>query len=247
MIPILHTLNDGSTMRAMNARELITYAPWQGNRILDSKHVDALETAIGGRCECLDSGYKLIIMREMDASDNIVENKYIIDGQHRAEVIKRGFKNNPFLDDFVVLITEKRVSGEAEAIAYFRALNHCKPIEWKMDPKLIINKYMEAFEKGCMQSRRVSFIRSDTKFPYLSASVLRTALEKEHERSPLSDEDVDVAMLTDKILEWNKAKIMEPISAALPKKLRERLEKGIGIGFVLAVDPMCPWIRINRV
>lgn len=243
---VLHSLNDGSVLRTMSARELITYSPWQGNRILDTKHVDALESAIGGHCECLDSGYKLIIMREMDASETIIENKYIIDGQHRAEVIKRGFKNNPFMDDFTVLVTEKRVRGEAEAISYFRALNHAKPIEWKVDPKLIINKYIEALETGFMQNKRVSFIRNDTKFPYLSASVLRTALEAEYARSPLSDEDADVVAFVEKVLEWNKAQILEPVPPSLSKKIRDRLEKGIAVGFVLAVDPTCPWIRINR-
>jgi hypothetical protein len=115
-----------------------------------------------------------------------------------------------------------------------------------MDPKLIVNKYVEALEKGCMQTKPVSFIRSDTKFPYLSSSVLRTALEKEHARVPLSDDDADVGKFVETILEWNKARLMEPISASLPKKVKERLEKGIGIGFVLAVDPTCAWIALNR-
>jgi predicted nucleic acid-binding protein len=246
MIPILHTLNDGSLLRKMTARELMTYSPWQGNRILDHAHVDSLEKSLNGHVELLDSGYKLVIMREIDASDAIIENKYIIDGQHRVEVLKREFKNNPFLDDFEVCVTEKRVSGEAEAIAYFRSLNHAKPIEWKMDPKLIVNKYVEALEKACMQTKRVSFIRSDTKFPYLSSSVLRTALEKEHARQQLSDDDADVAKFVENVLEWNKSKLLEPVPPTLPKKMRERLEKGIGIGFVLAVDTSCNWIRINR-
>ncbi len=246
MIPVLHTLHDGSVLRTMMARELTTYQPWQGNRILDHGHVDSLEKALNGHVELLDSGYKLVILREMDASDTIIENKYIIDGQHRAEVLKRAFKNNPFLDDFEVLVSEKHVSGEAEAIAYFRSLNHAKPIEWKMDPKLIVNKYVEALEKACMQTKRVSFIRSDTKFPYLSSSMLRTALEKEHVRQQLSDDDADVAKFVENVLEWNKSKLLVPIPPALPKKIRERLEKGIGIGFVLAVDPSCAWIRINR-
>jgi hypothetical protein len=246
MIPILHTLHDGSVLRTMTVRELMTYSPWQGNRILDHGHVDSLEKALNGHVELLDSGYKLIIMRELDASDTIIENKYIIDGQHRAEVLKRAFKNNPFLDDFEVCVSEKRVSGEAEAIAYFRSLNHAKPIEWKMDPKLIVNKYVEALEKSCMQTKRASFIRTDTKFPYLSSSVLRSALEKEHARQQLSDDDADVTKFVENVLEWNKTILLEPISSTLPKKTRERLEKGISLGFVLAVDPACAWIRINR-
>jgi hypothetical protein len=247
MIPILHTLNDGSVLRKMTARELMTYPPWQGNRILDHGHVDSLEQSLNGNVELLDSGYKLVILREIDASDTIIENKYIIDGQHRVEVLKRAFISNPFLDDFEVCVTEKHVSGEAEAIAYFRCLNHAKPIEWKMDPKLIVNKYVEALEKSCMQTKRVSFIRTDTKFPYLSSSVLRSALEKEHARQQLSDDDVDVRKFVENVLEWNKARLLEPISTStLPKKSRERIEKGIGIGFVLAVDPACHWIALNR-
>jgi hypothetical protein len=247
MIPILHTLNDGSVLRKMTARELMTYQPWQGNRILDHGHVDSLEKSLNGYVELLDSGYKLIIIREIDASDTIIENKYIIDGQHRVEVLKRAFISNPFLDDFELCITEKHVRGEAEAIAYFRCLNHAKPIEWKMDPKLIVNKYVEALEKSCMLTKRVSFIRSDTKFPYLSSSVLRLALEKEHVRQQLSDDDADVAKFVENVLEWNKAILIEPISTStLPKKIRERLEKGISLGFVLAVDPTCAWIALNR-
>jgi hypothetical protein len=242
---MLHRFNDGSGLYKMNARELITYQAWEGNRIIDSTHVKAIEDSLKGNYERLDFGFKLISIPDKDAAGNIIPKINIIDGQHRAEVLRNGFKNNPFMEDFVVLVSIKQVSNQTEAIAYFRELNHAKPIDWK-DPTMIINDYIEALTKGFMQTKRMSFIRNDTKFPYLSDKILRTALEKENERVALSYNKDDISKFVEKVQEWNNSQITDPVSVS-SKKAAERMEKAIGMGFVLAVDPTCAWIRACRI
>jgi hypothetical protein len=244
----LHTLCDGSVLRRMNARELITYSPWQGNRIMDTAHAESLESGLHGHYDHLDHLYKLITIRELDASDAIVEKIYIIDGQHRAAVISHGFRSNPLMDDFVVLVTIKRVASEAEAITYFKTLNRVKPIDWKDDPKLIVNKYVAALEeKFTVKKPRRVFIRTDTKFPYLSMTLLRAALEKECARSPLSDNDADVSRFVDAVDGWNTSMVTGgEVPTMVPRKERGRWEKAFGIGFVLAVDSECRWIETIR-
>jgi hypothetical protein len=230
----------------ISARQLITYTPWKGNRILDTKHKESIKASLRGRYNLLDHWFKLISIPESDAGGNVTEKIYIIDGQHRAEVLREAFISDPAMEDFHVVVSIKKVDNETEAIAYFRTLNHAKPIDWKTDPNMIINEYIEALAKAFAQTRRTSFIRSDTKFPYLSFKVLRTALEKEHERLPLSELKDDIEQFVERVTEWNTANITETTPSSASKKEQERREKAVATGFMLAVDPSCEWIQACR-
>ena len=42
----------------------------------------------------------------------------------------------------------KRVADEEGAIAFFNAVNKCKPQLWKVDPTLLVNKYVAALTDG---------------------------------------------------------------------------------------------------
>jgi hypothetical protein len=244
---ILHTLNDGSVLGLMSARQLISISAWNGNRILDKTHKESIKVSLNGKYTLLDHGYKLISVPEIDAGGNTTEKIYIIDGQHRAEVLREAFLSDPAMDDFTVVVSLKKVTDEMEAIAYFRTLNHAKPIDWKSDPKMIVMEYIETLTKAFAMTRRTSYIREDTKFPYLSYKVLRTALEKEHERKPLSEKKQDIEQFVVRVLEWNADKITEPVPPTLSKKVQERIQRAAATTFMLAVDPSCPWIQACRV
>ena len=41
----------------------------------------------------------------------------------------------------------KQVEDEEEAIAFFNAVNNCKPQIWRLEPNLILNKYISALTK----------------------------------------------------------------------------------------------------
>jgi hypothetical protein len=245
----IYTFNDGALLAFISARQLITYPVWNGNRVLDTKHKDSIKELVKGEYKKLDRLYSLVGITETDAVGNKTEKWYINDGQHRAEVIREAFLSNPTMEDFQVLVTFKRVTNETEAIMDFRILNHAKPIDWKTDRNVIINEYILALVKAFSRETRrtpISFIREETKFPYLSFKVLRTALENEFKREPLSESKESIAQFVERVIEWNVAKITESISSSASKKEQERYEKAIATRFMLAVDPACPWIQACR-
>ena len=144
MSNILHTLSDGTLLKKISAKELIKINVWKGNRIIDINHVKNIKEKIGNKIEILDNGYKIVKIIEKDAGNNDIEVSYLVDGQHRQQVLKEYYKNEPDLkDDFEVLIMEKYIETETEIIEYFKALNNAKPIVWT-DTNLIINDYITA-------------------------------------------------------------------------------------------------------
>ena len=104
---MLHQYNDGSVLKKMSARELVSIPIWNGNRILDKEHASKIKEAIGNNINKLDSGYTVIRYNE-DASDGrVVLSSYLIDGQHRASVIRDFYNSTICEPDFQLTITEK--------------------------------------------------------------------------------------------------------------------------------------------
>ena len=60
MAVVLHTLSDGSSVRAMKASELVKIPVWKGNRIIDPTHVAQIRDTIGSNVRALDFGYRLV-------------------------------------------------------------------------------------------------------------------------------------------------------------------------------------------
>ena len=127
----------------MSALALIRIPIWKGNRIIDLEHVKNIKESIDYKAYLLDSGYKTIQYDEIDESNKPVKKTYLIDGQHRISVVSDYFEHVQDTKDFLVTVTEIRVESEADAIEYFNKINNVKPIQFKEDPNLIVNKYLQ--------------------------------------------------------------------------------------------------------
>ena len=103
------------------------------NRPLDFKHVQLLVNSFK------ENG--VIIMPGIINADN-----EIIDGQHRAKLLKKYF-TNPESEDFEVVVIEKECNNESEIIQLFKIINTTRSIQWKEDPVLVANKYIDVLLK----------------------------------------------------------------------------------------------------
>jgi hypothetical protein len=190
----------------MSARALIRIPIWKGNRIIDLEHVKNIKDSVDYRAYLLDSGYRTIQYDEVDETNTPVKKTYLIDGQHRISVVMDYFENVQNATDFPVTITEIRVETEADAIDYFNKINNVKPIQFKEDPNLIINKYIQRLIASYPVKSKL-FRNGITKRPYLSVDKFREALKKrvdkliqELEIRSLNDKEKEIKIIT-KILE----------------------------------------------
>jgi|UniRef100_A0A6C0DUX7 hypothetical protein len=161
----------------MSASALMRIPIWKGNRIIDLEHVKNIKESIDYKAYFLDSGYKTVQYDEMDENNKPVKKTYLIDGQHRISVVIDYFENIQDAKDFSVTVTEIRVDSEADAIEYFNKINNVKPIQFKEDPNLIINKYLQRLI-GSYPVKSKLFRTGATKRPYLSVDKFREALLK---------------------------------------------------------------------
>ena len=243
----LHTYNDGSVLKILTARELVAVPIWKGQRILDKAHADNIKSAIAaveGKPSSLDSGYSIVKYNEENADGQLVESSYLIDGQHRASVIRDYYQENFCEADFNVTVTEKSVESEAEAIEYFNRINNVKAQQWKTEPQLIINRYLEAFEKGFNKNKKQLLIRPGTTArPYLSSDHLREALKRnvdliKHIHAEALAKFVRAAEEHNRLL-LNKFAIELTQTCVKDEKLKERAIKA---NFALAYDTKLAWL-----
>jgi hypothetical protein len=241
----LYTFHDGSTLHKMKASALLEIPIWKGNRILDLAHVAEIQKAIGPHIHHLDSGYSIVQYEELDAANRPVLGTYIIDGQHRAAVLKDHFKSTLCEPDFDILVTQKRVVDEEEAIAFFNAINKCKPQAWKSDPSLLINKYIAALTKRFNGSKKTLLIRPGaTHRPYISSDRLREQFKACIPQ--LKQTTKEIQEFIDRVVKWNAQELgsmqMALTLNEIPKKEVAMLEKSIEMGFLLAFDSGLKWI-----
>jgi len=242
---LLHTFHDGSTLHKISAKELIRIPVWKGNRILDTAHASTIDRAIHGKVQLLDSGYRIVQYEEEDAGNNSILQSYLIDGQHRASVLRNHFDETLCEPDFTVLVTVKKVADEAEAISFFNALNNCKPQLWRLDPNLIVNKYIMALTICFNVNKKTKLVRPGaTHRPYLSVDKLRDGLRLVVER--LKQEDEEVSAFVDRVRQWNVREIQAAnmrLSMGAVKKDAAILEKCTDAAFMLAFDGTFKWIE----
>ena len=174
---LLHIYSDGSKLFKMSASALMRIPIWKGNRIIDLDHVKNIKESIEYKAYLLDSGYKTVQYDEMDENNKPFKKTYLIDGQHRISVVADYFENVENSKDFSVTVTEIRVDSEADAIEYFNKINNVKPIQFKEDPNLIINKYIQRLLTSYPVKSKL-FRNGATKRPYLSVDKFRDALLK---------------------------------------------------------------------
>lgn len=171
----LHTYNDGTSLLKTTAKTLLLLHPWKGQRILDPSHVKDLQDGVGSNIRALDHGYALVRYSGEELSPH-----YIIDGQHRAYVLKGYFDKNPDAADFVITATQKLVGSEEEALAYFKILNTAKPMDLAEDPMQVVNACLTVILKAFNKDKKCPLIRPCvTRAPYVSADTIRNWLQKQ--------------------------------------------------------------------
>jgi hypothetical protein len=228
----------------MWAKELISVPVWKGNRILDTEHASKIKEAIGDNINRLDSGYTIIRYNEEASDGRIILSSYLIDGQHRASVIRDFYNSTICEPDFQLTITERTVESESEAIDYFNSINNVKPQFWKTDPNLLVNSYIKALEAHYNKNKKALLIRSDnTKRPYLAVSALRDTLRMNVEYLKSSADDINkfvervdkynTSLINSFNIDFTQANIKD-------EKLKERM---VSMKFAIAYDLKLRWIR----
>ena len=239
---MIHTFSDKSILYKINARELISIPVWKGNRFIDNAHANSISSAIN-KIESLDSTIFCVI--KYKDGDNGNEQKYLVDGQHRQLIIKN-YYNDIYIDalatNFDVLVHEKTVDTEAEAIEYFNVINNVKP-QQDSDPKRMTDKYILKLH-NYYNSKKESLIRLEgkaTKRPFLSSDLLRKVLEENVTLLRQSDEFVK--KFIERVDAWNKKRIRDYELGLIERKEDSILDSCIKKKFILAFDAKLPWIK----
>ena len=94
---MIHSFSDKSILVKIKAKELIGIPVWKGNRFIDLEHAQRISSAIEN-VNNLDS----TVFRVVKYIDGTVEQKYLVDGQHRQHVIKQEFNGALFLSNFSI-------------------------------------------------------------------------------------------------------------------------------------------------
>ena len=173
----LFEYHDRSVLKIMRASEVADYDVWKGNRIIDLAHCLSIRREIGDDVKRLDLKPFHIVryMKEVEPGRTI-HVKEIVDGQHRATVLKEFFDSKGddwSLYDFDVLVIVKCCSGEQAIIDYFRTLNHTKAIEWQEDPNMIANRYLDALLRRFNSPSKTFIRQGKTRAPYIGVEAVR--------------------------------------------------------------------------
>ena len=236
---LLHTYSDESKLYKMSARALIRIPIWKGNRIIDLEHVKNIKNSVDYKAYLLDSGYRTIQYDEVDETNKPVKKTYLIDGQHRISVVMDYFENVQDATDFPVTITEIRVDSEADAIDYFNKINNVKPIQFKEDPNLIINKYIQRLIASYPVKSKL-FRNGITKRPYLSVDKLREALKKRVDS--LKKISIEKFIKECKIMNSKLIQELEIRSLNDKEKEIKIITKILELEFALAWDDKFKWL-----
>jgi hypothetical protein len=236
---LIHIYSDGSKLFKMSALALIRIPIWKGNRIIDLEHVQNIKNTIENNTHFLDSGYKTIQYEELDENNKSIRKTYIIDGQHRISVVSDYFENIQDAKDFIVTVTEIKVVSELDAIEYFNKINNVKPIQFKEDPNLIVNKYIHKLISNYPVKSKL-FRNGATKRPYLSVDKFRDVLVKKVDS--LKKISIDTFIKECDVI--NNKIIQELEIRSLNEKEKEIkiITKILELEFALAWDDKFKWI-----
>jgi len=236
---LIHTYSDGSKLFKMSALALIRIPIWKGNRIIDLEHVKNIKESVDFKAYLLDSGYKTIQYDELDENNKPVKKTYIIDGQHRISVVSDYFENIEDVKDFLVTVTEIKVESETDAIEYFNKINNVKPIQFKEDPNLIVNKYLQRLIASYPVKSKL-FRNGVTKRPYLSVDKFREALIKKVDNL----KKISIEKFIKECKTINTKTIQELEIRSLNEKEKEIkiINKILELDFALAWDDKFKWL-----
>ena len=241
---MLYKFNDDSVMAVMSSHDLLNIPVWKGNRILDITHSEEIKKAIGDNIRLLDhSPFRVVKYKEMDINNKMIEQKYLIDGQHRAFTIKAYTESNPF-EHFNVLVIEKAVDSEADAIEYFNTINNVKPQQWKQDISLLTNKYILAFEKEFNKDKKNPLIRNGvTKRPFVSSDKFREVLKENGVLLKQNQSAIDTFIVKVKAYNAKQLLYFEAAQAFESDKKAGYMAACIKKGFALAFEQSLPWVK----
>jgi hypothetical protein len=235
---VLHTLHDGSTLQIMSAREISMVPNWQGNRIMDRAHLDVLRRSVGADIRTIDvNPFRMVVYEDKDATGRVATVTQLVDGQHRAELLREHF-GTTLCEDFPVIVIVKHVESELEIIEYFNAVNANKPITWS-DPSMIVNKYIQTLELAFNTVKRCPYIRNvTTRRPYLAVERLREGLLACADRLRAKDASLWVA----RVQAWNEREVREAELRTALGEPNKMMSHAIEIRFMLGMDARLSWI-----
>ena len=235
----LYIFSDKSVLRRSSARDLIKIPIWNGNRILNEEHKKEIATSLQTLRSLDLKPFHLVTYPCEDEEGNEEIKTFIVDGQHRVSILKEAFYNNPEEENFDVLVVEKSCDSQADVSAYFKLLNTTRSIEWKEDPKMLANPYVNLFEATFNKGRKEKekLVRAGvTKRPYLSLETLREIIVKHIDqiKKETPQQFVDRAVSLNK--EW-----IEQAKAHVPQD--KSIDRAIAIGFILPQDMKWSWLH----
>jgi hypothetical protein len=166
---------EGSIWKQIPASRLASIEIWKGNRILDENHVLRISQSLESITDLSANPYRIAVVEDEGET-----HRYIIDGQHRARLLKTYFKNPEALD-FDVVIIEKNCTDEADVINYFKIINTTKSIQWREDPILVANMFIDLFVREFNKDPKKPVIRQGkVNKPFMSVDRLREVLISKH-------------------------------------------------------------------
>ena len=238
---MLHTYSDGSKLMKISAKELISIPTWKGNRILDLEHAARIKAAVGSEVKNLDSNFSIIQYVEPNAEGKPIVQRYLIDGQHRASVVRDFFRETLCEPDFLVTVREKTVDSESDAVEYFNVINNVKRQHWKTDPMLIVNRYIQEIERRLNTLKKSPLVRCNGKRPYLSSDRLREVLLKHADKLKLSADEI--TKFLDAMGRENTAMLKSlEVESLSGGKNHGLIERALAVKFALAYYGDLPWI-----
>ena len=234
----LFTSADGQILGIASAKLVSTLPVWEGNRNILDDHVKDIQQSLADNVELLNHTIFRVALVTLDTG---VKKYYIVDGQHRAKVLKEYFEKNPFNTDFDALVGVKEFENESEIIKYFQDINRVRAIQWKEDPNVIANKYIQVlldyFQPPVKKGKPaiVYFRHGRTRKPYISIELVRQIL--------LAKYDGNWTITPEQFLQQaqhHNQKLLERIEEKTMRSPTEMIQ--FEIGFSLANDEKFLWI-----
>lgn len=232
----LYTFSDGSTLRLIDAKELSSLDIWHSQRTLDQNHKQTIQKQVNNKIQALDGSLYHIVRYPPD-EEGEHDICRIIDGQHRASVLKDYYQTaGTEARQFQVLVKEKLCKTEEEAIQYFKILNNTKAIEWKEDPKLVATRYMNSLLVAFDNEKTKFFRINKTKRPFVQIEKLQAIFVNRRIGIGMKITPEEFAQ---KALAWNEAKIDHILTQASRTTVEDH---ALGLGFTLGLDENFGWL-----
>lgn len=189
--PHIFRAHDEHILCLSSAREFAFLPFWEGNRLVKEEHIKEIQTSLDEGPHALTKTlFRAIAIME----ENGAVQWYVFDGQHRASVLRHYFTDNPFYDDFQILVMWKMYDSKDTSLIHkdFLDCNRASPIEWTVDPNMMANAYIDALlhkfqdcpvekgKKGKGAKGKSFFREGKTKKPYISIDKLREDILKRY-------------------------------------------------------------------